>query len=121
MTLTKAALLEKASGRFEWVDVAGFGKVGIRSCPQIQLSRRQVSYWDAANNRVDQDEQAKANIHSLIDQVMISETEPMFGEDDFGVLAALDGEKLNGLYDAIAKFNGDQKKVSDEYSDTSKS
>ena len=114
MTLTKAALLSKAAGRFEWVEIEGFGKIGIRSCPQIQLSRRQVSYWDAAANRVNQEEQAKANIHTLIDQVMANETDPMFTEDDFDELAALDGEKLNPLYDAIAAFNGDQKKVAAE-------
>ena len=109
-TLTKAILLEKAKPRFEWVEVGGFGRVGIRTCPQVRLSRRYVSYTDQATGEMIPEEQAKSGIHRLIDQLMETEERPMFTDDDFEMLADLDPEKLSPLFDAIETFNGNEPK-----------
>ena len=110
-TLTRAKLISTAAPRYELIEVEGFGKVGLRSVAQMQLSRRYVSYTDPLSGATLPDEQAKSGIHKLIDQLMTDEKTPMFTDEDIDLLAGLDAEKLSPLYDAIDVFNDDQKKV----------
>ncbi len=115
MSLTKAALLEKAQGKFAWVDdVPIFGTVGVRSCPQLESSMRWVTYTDQETGKIIPEERAKGPIHEIIDQIMLDETHPMFTDADFEMLAELDADKLAHLLTAIRTFNDEvEKKESD--------
>ena len=130
MSLTKAGLLEKAQGKFAWVeDVPVFGTIGVRSCPQLESSMRWVTYTDQETGKIIPEQRAKGPIHEMIDQLMeeapgdepctMEQTEtmsgdedkvwrlrPMFTDADFDALAALDSDKLAHLLSAIRKFNG---------------
>lgn len=117
MTLTRSRLLDIAKPTAKLVDIEGFGQVWLRTCPQLQNSRRFVSYTDPGTGQLLPDEQAKSGIHRLIDQVMESEGVPMFTDADFDELSALDVDKLSPLFDALDEL-GDQKKVSGESTDT---
>lgn len=106
MSLTKAGLLEKAQGRFAWVeDVPVFGTIGVRSCPQLEASMRWVSYRNQDTGKIIPEERAKAEINDVIDQIMLDEQTPMFTDDDFADLAALDTEVFAHLTTAIRTFN----------------
>jgi hypothetical protein len=115
MSLTKAALCEKAQATFAWVeDVPIFGTIGVRSCPQLESSMRWVTYTDQDTGKVIPEERAKGPIHEIIDQVMIDETTPMFTDEDFDLIAAFDAEKCSHLLTAIRTFDTEvQKKESD--------
>lgn len=113
MSLTKAALFDKIKPRCEQVDVPGFGKVFIRTCPNLKFTSRWVSYADPATGEIIAEERAKSSIHELIDQVYVDEKTPMFSDDDFETLAEGDPERLAPLNDAVREFNnGDPKKTS---------
>lgn len=110
MSLTRQQMEEKAKQKFEWVEVEGFGKVGIQSISQLQLSRRYVGYTDPTTGNTIPEELVKQNIHNLIDQIMIDEKTPMFTDEDFDKLATWRAEKLDPIYRALEIFNGDEPK-----------
>ena len=105
MSLTAQQLLQKAQPRFEWVEVEGFGEVGIRSVSRLAASVRDSSYRDPVTGQLMPDRLAGADVHTLIDQLMISPTESMFTDEDFDQLASLDAAQLAPLYLAINEFN----------------
>jgi hypothetical protein len=101
------------------VDIEGFGEVGIRTCPALQASHREISYFDPQTGALVQAERAKAQIHQIIDQLMLSEDLPYFSEDDFDLLATWDAEYIGKLTAAINEFNDEgQKKAKVELSVT---
>lgn len=106
MSLTAKQLLEKAKPRFEWVQVKGWGKVGIRSRGKLLASQREASYRDMNTGELIPEELVKADLHVLIDQVMKDEKTPMFSDDNLQALGECDEQLLIPLYDAITKFNG---------------
>ena len=105
-TLTREALLAKATPRFEWVEVEGFGTVGLREPSELVRSRRSAQLFDADGNLV-QSHNERRRVYSIIDQVMIDETTPMFSEADLTELLALASFKLDPLYVAIQVFNAE--------------
>ena len=108
MTLTKEQLLEKAKPKFAWVEIEGFGKVGVRSWSQVQQSRR-IALNTPEN----------LPAYQLIDQLMQDEETPMFTEADLAALNESDSGQLAPLFTAIEAFNGnDPKKASGESTDT---
>ena len=80
MTLTKEALLEKCKSRFEWVEVAGFGKVGLRDQTEVKRAFRVSRQFDKNGNFVESARELR-RIHMIVDQVMSNESEPMFASD----------------------------------------
>ena len=120
-TLTKAALLEMAKPTVVEVDVDGFGKVWLRSCPELQRSRRIAMLFDANGNLRERHKELR-RMHMIIDQVMSDENTPMFVEKDIDELGGLDSSKLDTLVAAITRFNeGDEKKDKAGSNGTSKS
>lgn len=119
MSITKQQIFEKAAANFTWVEIDGWGKVGVRSCPTLQNSHRWVTYTNPQTGEIIPEERAKQQIHELIDQLMVDPETPMFDEEDFDALAELDAEKLAPLSLAIREFNSaNQKKVTVESADT---
>ena len=110
MSITKQHFLNKAKGRFEWVEVEGFGKIGLRSIPQITSARRDCQARDLETGLFTEEGFAAAPIYQIIDQVMSNEKTPLFAEEDFESLAELDPVALNPIFEAIAKFNGNESK-----------
>lgn len=110
MSLTKAALFEQAKPRFEWVDVPPFGKIGIRSVSRLRRTQRESSYRDPETGELIPAVLELAEAHVLIDQIMIDEQTPMFDESDAGAIGQLDAAKLGPLLEAVAVFNGAEKK-----------
>ena len=108
MSLTKQRLFELAKPRFAFVDVPIYGKVAIRSVSRLRASQREASYRDPQTGELIAEEIAKADLYTLIDQVMISETEPMFTDDDLETLASFGAEMLVPLFVAVNEFNGEQ-------------
>ena len=108
-TLTREALFEKARPKYEEIDVPGFGRVGIRQRSELKRIQRINEQFDDSGNRV-----AKHNnlrrLYMLLDQVMVSESEPMFSESDVAELAELDGAKLDPLVAAVTAFNEESEK-----------
>ncbi|GAG07403.1 unnamed protein product, partial [marine sediment metagenome] len=92
------------------VTVDGFGDVLIKTCPNLVLSARLVSYADPQTGMVLPEEQAKSSSHMLIDQVCQLNGEPMFTDDDFDTLAAADPDALGPLSDAVLAFNAEHQK-----------
>lgn len=111
MSLTKAQLLEKAKPRVEAVDVPGYGKIHLRSCPQVQQSRRDASYFHA-DGTVNLDQAANGALYAVIDQVCEGPPghAPIFTDEDLESLAGLDASKLKPILDAVAIFNGAEAK-----------
>jgi hypothetical protein len=110
MSITAAQLLEAAKQKTSIVEVDGFGKVTLRTCPAIQLSRRWIGYTDQQTNQVIPEEHAKSGLHKIIDQVCGADGAPLFTDDDLDKLAALDARTIGELYNAIDTFNGDEVK-----------
>ena len=109
-TLTRERLLSHAAARFEWVDdVPGYGRVGLRSQPEVARSRRIGLMFDGQGNLV-AGHRERRRVYMIIDQVMSDEKTPMFTEADFDALASLDGPKLDPLIEAITNFNGESEK-----------
>lgn len=106
MSLTKQQLLDAAKPQFEWIEVPPFGKVGIRSLPSLQQSRRELQYYNA-DGSVNADELSRAGLYLIIDQVCSAPDQPLFTEDDIEQLAGRDYAKLKPLVEAILKFNGE--------------
>ena len=101
-TLTKAKLLELAANRCELVKgVPHFGDVWLRSCPEVQRSRRLSALFGKDGER----QKALRRVHRIVDQVMASEHKPMFTDADVNTLMALDGAKLDPLFEAIVRFD----------------
>ena len=113
MSLTKQQFLAAAKGDYKVVDVDGFGQIGVRSCPQLQFSLRITSYRDPVTQKVIPEEAAKADVHRIIDQVMVNETTPMFTDEDIDTLQGLSSSKLGPLLEALEEAS-DQKKQSGE-------
>lgn len=118
--ITRDLFFKTAEPRFAWVDVEGWGRVGICEVSQLQFSRRQASYYDADGNEVEE-EIAKQWVHAIIDQVMIDKDTPMFTDRDFRRLAQLSAKKLEPITLAIIEFNGPVKNEQGESVSTSKS
>lgn len=97
-TLTREALKEKAACRYEEVDVPGWGRIGIRSCPEHQRSLRQMQYID---------DRESYRISKLIDQLMSDQDTPLLTEEDREWLKAADSYRLDPLHAVLDKFNGD--------------
>ena len=110
MSLTKAAIFDKIKPREKKVTVDGFGEVLIKTCPNLVLSARLVSYADPQTGLVLTEEQAKSSIHMLIDQVCQLNGDPMFADEDFDTLAASDPDALGPLSDAVLEFNAEHQK-----------
>ena len=104
-TLTKAALLGRArKPRYETVEIAGFGTVGIRQRTRLMGIQRAYSMFDD-NGKVIERKRDMAPIYRLIDQLMVDEKTPMFSESDADELAALAEGELDELYAAVQVFN----------------
>ena len=113
MTLTREALLAKATPRYQRVSVEGWGEVLLKSITQTQLTRREISYAREPK------ELERSAAYLIIDQVMTTESEPMFTVADVDKLGEIPADVLLPLQEAIAEFNGEaKKKASDESSDT---
>ena len=80
-TLTREALLGKAKPTYQTVEVEGFGTVGIRSCPELQRSRRISALFDAQGNLKEGHKELR-RVYMIIDQVMVDEDTPMFTESN---------------------------------------
>jgi hypothetical protein len=96
--------------RYEVVEVAGFGTVGLRSVSQLQLSRRYASYCDPATGAPLPGANENSTVDSIIDTVYVNEKEPMFTAADREALLEADSAKLQPLLEAIDKFNGGTEK-----------
>ena len=106
MSLTRQQLLDKAQPRFEWVEVDGFGKVGIQSLTPVQRAHREMQCYDQVTGQLDDSQTALSDVRMIIDQVCEAPDKAMFAEDDEDELAQLDAGRLRPLLDAILKFNG---------------
>ena len=105
MSLTKQQFLDNAALRFELVDVPGVGEIGVRSVPQLTVSRREVSVRDPVTGAYVPGEWEKVDVYALIDQIMVDENTPMFAEDDVEALGMLDAAKLAPFHQAVQLFN----------------
>ena len=105
-SLTKEALKEKAQARYEEVTVDGFGVVGIRSVSPVKQSHRASKCFNENGDRV-QLEIDRRDVYKLIDQLMIDENTPMFEAADVVWLSECDASRLNPLFEAVRKFNGE--------------
>ena len=112
MSITKQTLLDSCALRFEWVEIDGVGRVGIRSVPEVQLSRRRYMCLEEPHRSL-------ADVYMLVDQLMTDEQTPMFEEADADALGQLDGDRLDPYKQAVYAFNApDQKKVKGESNGT---
>jgi hypothetical protein len=107
MSLTKEKLFELAQPRFQWVEIEGFGKVGIQSVSRLRASQREASYRDPQTGELIPEELAKADLYTLVDQVMIDEKTPMFDDSDVPRIAELSAAALSNLFVAINDFNAE--------------
>ena len=114
--LTKEALIKIAAPEFKWVEVAGMGRVGLRSVPEKKRMRRS---YEASRNGARTTGDLGFRVKMIIDQVMTDEQTPMFDESDAEMLMGLSGPKLDPLVAAIHEFNGELEK--NEQSDSSDS
>ena len=120
-TLTREAFFEKTKTHHETFDIEGFGSIGIRSCPELQRSRRIASLFDANGRLVDNHRHLR-RIYMIIDQCVDDDGKPMFDESHVKQLGEADAAKLDPLIAAINLFNGDaEKNVQAGSSDTSES
>lgn len=101
-TLTREALLNKAKLRFDWYDIEGLGRVGIRTQSELQRSIRATNYND--NNK------HLWRIWQIVDQVMVDEKTPMFDDSQAEMLYDLDPSVLDRIMVAINQHNGDSEK-----------
>jgi hypothetical protein len=101
--LTRDAILKKVKGRFAFVEVEGWGRIGLRSMTEVQRSRRASQMWD--NEQLVQENVDVRRIHTIIDQVMVDEKTPMFTEADVAELREADPVILDELYAKIIEFN----------------
>lgn len=119
MILTREKLIEKCKPRFEWVEVEGFGKVGIREPLELQRSRRVSRMFDRAGNHIEASKEMR-RMHMIIDQLMVDEAAPMFAagdKDAMEILSQLSSTQLDPIVAAIVKFNGDDEKKDEAGSD----
>jgi hypothetical protein len=96
----------KSKPAFKWVEIDGLGRVGIRGISHFKYSRRIASYRDA-NWQIDPEKAVLSDLHLVIDQLMETETEPMFKEADIEEVGELDSVILGNIITAIKEFNGD--------------
>lgn len=109
-TLTREAFFQKTKPRVETVDVEGFGQVMIKSVKPSVKSRRDATLMDSEGNLID-GYITSNQLFAIVDQVMVSENEPMFTDDDLPELREVDYHKLEPLIAAVARFNApDEKK-----------
>lgn len=110
MSLTKQALQDKIKPTFRWVDVEGFGRIGVRTVPYVQAAMREASYSDPKTGYPIPEQAAMRGIHQLIDQVMVDEKTPMFTEEDETWLSVGDPTKMAPLFAAVDAIDADEKK-----------
>ena len=108
-TLTREAFFAKTKTHHEMFDIEGFGRIGIRSCPELQRSRRISSLFDVNGKLVDNHRHLR-RIYMIIDQCVNEDGSPMFSEADVKELGDADAAKLDPLIAAINLFNGDSEK-----------
>lgn len=105
MTLTRKSLLKSCKPEVHTVDIAGVGKVFVRSLTELQRSRRLAEMFDGNGNLTTSAKQ-KRRVHMIIDQLCEdADGTPMFSEGDVGELMGLDGVKLDPYIEAIQAVN----------------
>jgi len=117
-TLTREKLLNKVKTRYEEKEIPGFGVVGIRSVSILKRSHRSGRLFDEDGN-LKEVEFDRRNIYSIIDQVMVDESTPMFTEADVDLLSGMDGALIDPLLAAIREFNSDEEEEVVEKKDKS--
>ena len=104
-TLTRELLIKKTRPRFAWVQVEGFGRVGLRSIDQLQASRRIYSAQTPDGKPIPGAEELVL-VHRIIDHVMTDENTPMFSDADVELIQGMDADALGPLIQAIEEFAG---------------
>ena len=105
-TLTRELLLSKAKPRFEYRDIPGVGRVGIRSVSELRKTQRESRSVDT-NGNIKPGYVEKVRAWAFVDQLMVDEDTPMFSEDDVPAIQDMDHAITRPIYQAIKEFNGD--------------
>lgn len=108
-TLTKQALLDKAKPRYEEVEVAGVGTIGIRSISEFRQSQRDAKLY-GQDGKITDEGLSRARAYELIDQLMADQKNPMFTEADLESILEMDAGVTRPLYQAVKDFNNPAKK-----------
>lgn len=109
MSLTRQQLGELCKPRFEWREIPGIGKVGVRSWQPSSLSRRQGQILNDDGTLVDNHAHLMQT-YQIIDQLMESESDPVFTDDDVELINGFDGIKRMAILQMLDAFNGDEAK-----------